>query len=279
MKCIDYQEQLVYPCVKGSGYSGMVRARRCHHNTDALIVGGSDAAKREFPHMVLLGFGSSPAEATWDCGGTLISEWYILTAGHCTSSNRVLVSYARLGVLDKRQLDNSQLYKIQNIIKHPEYKSPSKYNDIALLKTAIEMKLSHEAVPACLPVDTVSDEKAVATGWGATRNKGDNSDLLEKVTLTKFSERECSSSHRPQRKLERGFDANTQICYGDKYQSKDTCQGDSGGPLQVKNPHINCMYTVIGVTSFGSGCGTVGLPGVYTKVTAYVSWIEGIVWP
>ncbi|KPI99106.1 Serine protease snake [Papilio xuthus] len=141
------------------------------------------------------------------------------------------------------------------------------------------MKLSHEAVPACLPVENVSHEKAVATGFGATRSKGDGSDLLEKVTLNKFSDQKCISSHRPQRNLNRGFDVNTQICYGDKNQSKDTCQGDSGGPLQVKNPHINCMYTVIGVTSFGNGCGTVGLPGVYTNVIVYVPWIENIVWP
>ncbi|XP_013139254.1 PREDICTED: serine protease snake-like [Papilio polytes] len=318
-KCIEYQEQLIYPCIRASGMSSeMTRARRCHHPSDPLIVGGSNAKKREFPHMVLLGFGSNPADANWSCGGTLISEWYILTAGHCTSHNDIFwresadrvsiyncticlkvfeirknrhiailkliillgpVSYARLGVLDRNNIHSSQLYKIQDIIKHPEYKSPSKYNDIALLKTAIKMTLSQEAVPACLPVETVSEEKAIATGWGATQHKGDASDQLEKVTLNKFTESECSASHQPHRNMLRGFDANTQFCYGDKLQSKDTCQGDSGGPLQVTSPHINCMYVVIGVTSFGKDCGTLARPGIYTKVSPYMSWIENIVWP
>jgi secreted trypsin-like serine protease len=55
-------------------------------------------------------------------------------------------------------------------------------------------------------------------------------------------------------------------------------QGDSGGPLQVKNKRISCMYTIIGVTSFGSQCG-IGDPGVYTRVSKYVPWIESVVWP
>lgn len=56
-------------------------------------------------------------------------------------------------------------------------------------------------------------------------------------------------------------------------------QGDSGGPLQIKNPNYLCMHLQIGVTSFGKFCGKKNLPGVYTKVSNYISWIEEIVWP
>ncbi|KOB75880.1 Serine protease HP21 [Operophtera brumata] len=56
-------------------------------------------------------------------------------------------------------------------------------------------------------------------------------------------------------------------------------QGDSGGPLQVKNKKILCMYTVIGVTSFGQACGFTGVPAIYTRVAHYLPWIESIVWP
>lgn len=56
-------------------------------------------------------------------------------------------------------------------------------------------------------------------------------------------------------------------------------QGDSGGPLQVPtNSNPYCQYRVVGVVSFGPPCG-IGFPGVYTRVAAYVSWIESIVWP
>ncbi|CAH2062117.1 unnamed protein product, partial [Iphiclides podalirius] len=280
-KCVEYQERFVYPCVKSVDFSDdMVRARRCYHSTEDLVVGGLNASKREFPHMVLLGFGSSPQTASWACGGSIISERFILTAGHCTSMNRTSVGFVLLGVLDKRQrVDMSQVYRIRRIIKHPGYRSPSKYNDIALLETENDMRLSEDAVPACLHIDTrVDDERAIATGWGATAYKGDNSDSLQKVTLRRFPDHECMAKYPPKRNLENGFDPKTQLCYGDRYESKDTCQGDSGGPLQLSAGRINCMYTIVGVTSFGNECGSPGMPGVYTRVSAYVSWIEGIVW-
>ena len=55
-------------------------------------------------------------------------------------------------------------------------------------------------------------------------------------------------------------------------------QGDSGGPLMVLNNNEECMYDIIGVTSFGEGCGF-SKPAVYTKVSSYIKWIEKIVWP
>ncbi|XP_013144033.1 PREDICTED: trypsin 5G1-like [Papilio polytes] len=281
-KCLEYQEKLVYPCVKGNSLSGeKARTYRCNHRTDQLVVGGVDAADKEFPHMALLGFGNLDS-IQWQCGGSVISERFILTAGHCTSSRQYgPVTYALVGILSRTQhVDASQRYKIKNIIKHPEYKAPKRYNDIALLETETEIILSDRVVPACLHVDTSADDaKALASGWGATQNRGSSADVLQKVILNKFSELECAILFPPTRLMLNGFNGNTQICYGDKEKSKDTCQGDSGGPLQLKNSKIHCMYTVVGVTSFGRACGFVGEPGIYTKVLSYVPWIESIVWP
>ena len=56
--------------------------------------------------------------------------------------------------------------------------------------------------------------------------------------------------------------------------------GDSGGPLQIYNiDSIKCMYTILGVTSYGhTNCGSAGVPGIYTRVSNYLDWIEAIVW-
>lgn len=60
-------------------------------------------------------------------------------------------------------------------------------------------------------------------------------------------------------------------------------QGDSGGPLQIyheESEKNKCMYNIVGVTSFGQGCGlSKNHPGVYTRVSHYIQWIENIVWP
>jgi secreted trypsin-like serine protease len=59
------------------------------------------------------------------------------------------------------------------------------------------------------------------------------------------------------------------ICAGDI--RADACQGDSGGPLICE---VNGKSTVIGITSWGIGCSQAKYPGVYTKVSEYITWIN-----
>lgn len=56
-------------------------------------------------------------------------------------------------------------------------------------------------------------------------------------------------------------------------------QGDSGAPLQVVSKKNPCVYYVMGLTSFGGKCAQSGQPAIYTRVSSYLNWIEGIVWP
>lgn len=56
-------------------------------------------------------------------------------------------------------------------------------------------------------------------------------------------------------------------------------QGDSGGPLQITKQSNKCIFYIVGITSFGRGCGAPNSPGVYTRVSKYVDWIESVVWP
>lgn len=68
-----------------------------------------------------------------------------------------------------------------------------------------------------------------------------------------------------------------QLCAYDPAGLTDACQGDSGGPIQIQNIS-NAVSTVVGVVSFGEGCGT-ELPAIYTRVAYYLDWIESYVWP
>lgn len=56
-------------------------------------------------------------------------------------------------------------------------------------------------------------------------------------------------------------------------------QGDSGSPLQKVLMKPYCMYSIVGVTSFGKFCAFKSMPAMYTKVSFYLDWIENIVWP
>ncbi|XP_053623182.1 serine protease snake-like isoform X2 [Plodia interpunctella] len=246
-KCIEYQERLVYPCERGVALTGdMSRGNHCMHNADELIVGGVDAAKGEFPHMALLGFGAELKYVQWLCGGAIVSENFILTAGHCIyTRDSGPVSYAMVGILKRYdEVDSTKVHKIKNILKHPEYKAPVKYNDIALLEVETPIKLGPYTVPACLHVGgSVKDDIASATGWGTTQYKGDTADILQKVILTKFSLEECTAKFPPARNMKQGFDQHTQMCYGDRTKSKDTCQrrGSHHDPM-LSEDHFSTIF-------------------------------------
>ena len=75
----------------------------------------------------------------------------------------------------------------------------------------------------------------------------------------------------------RGGIGESKYCAYDAGTRNDSCQGDSGGPLQVFRSDSNTTQ-VIGVVSFGFGCGT-ALPSIYTRVAYYFEWIKSHVWP
>lgn len=62
------------------------------------------------------------------------------------------------------------------------------------------------------------------------------------------------------------------LCAGIPQGGADTCQGDSGGPLMYHSD----KWQVVGIVSWGHGCGSPSTPGVYTKVTAYLDWIYNV---
>lgn len=66
------------------------------------------------------------------------------------------------------------------------------------------------------------------------------------------------------------------LCAGSVQPEKrvDSCRGDSGGPLVCERPGGG--WVVYGVTSWGHACRTQQSPGVYTRVSAFSSWIHKV---
>lgn len=125
----------------------------------------------------------------------------------------------------------------------------------------------------------MTESKAVVSGWGHTEYAGSPSPALMKVVLSIVSNSQCNKYYyNNQRQLPDGI-RKTMLCAGEKAGGKDACQGDSGGPLQVARSDNPCLFDIIGVTSFGKGCANANTAGVFTRISEYVPWIEGIVWP
>lgn len=257
----------------------------CGRVVQPLIVGGEDARPREFPHMARIGYGDKPNIA-WLCGGSLISERFVLSAAHCTKPGpKKLASWVNLGDLDiSSDVDESEPVTIRIVerIDHPGYTGKQLYHDIALYKLENDAPLGIYIRPICLNTKRIIPQpKALASGWGHTAWGGHGSARLQKVELDLVANKVCNNSYQSNigegLELPRGIVSDYMICAGG-VGKKDTCQGDSGGPLQIPLETPYCMYAIIGVTSFGKGCAT-NTPGVYTNVAHYVKWIEDIVWP
>ncbi|XP_055618900.1 serine protease snake-like [Toxorhynchites rutilus septentrionalis] len=281
-KCEQYMRQaaptLYFSSLKPNGEVIQRKARPCPTYTN-LIVGGEAAQQGEFPHMAAIGYRSGPTGALeFRCGGSLISERFILTAAHCRNEDAVLVRLGVVDLLSDKSATQPQDYNIESFIRHPEYSARTKHNDIALVELSETVPFSQRVRPACLYQSTViREQKLTATGYGAVDNFGTSQNHLLKVVLDQYGQEECRRHYQSDvHTLTRNV-VDTQMCAGYPAGGRDTCQGDSGGPLQVRNTSDGCQFHIVAVTSFGKFCGTI-VPAIYTRIAPYLSWIESIVW-
>uniref|UniRef100_A0A8P0SSL2 t-plasminogen activator n=1 Tax=Canis lupus familiaris TaxID=9615 RepID=A0A8P0SSL2_CANLF len=87
----------------------------------------------------------------------------------------------------------------------------------------------------------------------------------------------CPSSRCTSRQLSNKTMTDDMLCAGDTRSGgnqanlHDACQGDSGGPLACMKDN---RMTLVGIISWDIGCGQKDVPGIYTKVTDYLDWIQ-----
>ncbi|KYN06720.1 Serine protease snake, partial [Cyphomyrmex costatus] len=276
LKCEEYVGEIAGTTLVTSlgSTSGVHKVTNTCEDANRLVVGGTEAQVDEFPHMVALGKRNSD-EFVLMCGGTLISHVWVISAAHCTHGRDGGVTDARIGFHSLTEQKGITTV-IKDIITHPDYKPPAMYADIALIQLMTVITFSTSVRPACLyQLFDIMPRQAWVSGWGVTEYSGEVSDRLQKAKLNVVDNLSCTIQHNSSLEVPYGITP-SMICAGGKL--KDTCQGDSGGPLQIVHPKSECLFQLIGITSFGQGCAIIDIPGVYTRVSYYLSWIEDIVW-
>jgi len=249
------------------------------------IMGGSAVeGTRKYPWQMSLATGFMGMFYQHRCGAALISERWVLTAAHCSLTLVGQTLYVMGGFLDIDNKETAQIIKVLSVINHENF-VPSLYEqDIALLRLATPVVYTPSLLPICLPQPTYGrrDEyasnlgrKAVLAGWGRKWDNGPLATQLEMVELPIISNSMCM--HWYNRSGSRQFIPDyTFLCAGWEEGKMDACSGDSGGPLV--DYRRDGRAEIVGIVSWGIGCGVKGRPGVYTRVTQFVPWIKKKVW-
>lgn len=224
------------------------------------IVGGFTIDITKVPYQVSI----QTTDGDHYCGGTLIRDNIVLTAGHCVkfSSNPKDVR-VYLGSTDRTQ--GGIAIQAQKLKYHEDFEGfPARAmkNDIALIRLSESAPLSENiSVIAVATHDPPAGSIALATGWGKLNEADYDFEIpteLQGVYLEMISIATCRAAY--------GADLvqDHNIC---AYSTgKDACQGDSGGPIVVDD-------ILVGIVSWGIGCAEKGNPGVYTSTASFNDWI------
>jgi trypsin len=231
------------------------------------VVGGTAVKPGTYPSVVAVGTSES-----MDCGGTLIAPDVVLTAAHCIAgatstpdSLRVLAGSTSL-TAGLAAANATHLLRVAAVYTHPKFNPQSMHYDAALLILTRPVT----GLPT-LPMATLTTRSGAAVsaaGWGRTSEHGATSpNHLRSVAL----EVETPSTCRTGNAVLGEYFAPSMMCAS--APGRDTCAGDSGGPLiGTSGGHT----ALVGITSYGDGCGEPGHPGVYTRVAAISGWARAL---
>lgn len=242
---------------------------------DSIVVGGQPAHVADSPWAVALSsrdrFGGT-REGHF-CGAVVIAPAKVLTAAHCLRSDvlGVPVEHVRdlriIAGRDELQGPGGQEIAVRTAWVNPDYEPSTNAGDLAVLTLAEELPRS--SVITMAPAGDAAYEPgtgAAVYGWGDTTGYGAYASALRAARVSVLPDSTCARAYPGGRKG--AYDASSMLCAGDAAGGRDACQGDSGGPLVADG-------RLIGLVSWGSGCGTAGSPGVYTRVSAAIGWMAG----
>ncbi|XP_031626302.1 trypsin-1-like [Contarinia nasturtii] len=178
-----------------------------------MIVGGHETIIEKHPWQVALLFRSKHS-----CGGSIISETFVLSAAHCFVSSRSLSDY-QLRVGSSYHAKGGEIVKIKRVFIHKKYDTESYDYDFALIFLAKSLKFGNKIRPIALIRSNQKiwdGTKSIVTGWGLTKNPFAPNDKLRKASVPIVSQELC-------KKVYAGGITDRMICAGHLHGGIDAC--------------------------------------------------------
>ncbi|MFG2652351.1 serine protease [Streptomyces sp. NPDC048436] len=234
---------------------------------DSVVIGGSPVRVADSPWVVALSsrdrFGGTRSGQF--CGGVVVGRSTVLTAAHCLSEEvlgvrlremsdlKVIAGRDDLGTSEGREIP------VREASVNPKYDSSTNAGDVAVLSLASPLPENY-AIPMAAAGDRAytPGTRAAVYGWGDTTGAGAYARSLRSASVHVLSDAKCGEAYPGS--SDGTYSAASMLCAGELEGGRDACQGDSGGPLVARG-------RLIGLVSWGSGCGKVGSPGVYTRIS------------
>lgn len=238
--------------------------------TGGVIIGGHSADIAQSPWTVALSsrdrFGGTRAGQF--CGGAVIAPTLVLTAAHCMSP--LVLGRSSHRVRDLKVIANrgdllstkGEEIRVSKTWINPKYTAATNVGDFAVLTLATALPQSSVIRMAASGDSAYAPgTDAEVYGWGDTSGGGDYALSLRSAGVNVLADAACERAYPGN--ADGTYAAATMLCAGAAEGGRDACQGDSGGPLVAQG-------RLIGLVSWGSGCGQPGSPGVYTRVSDVV---------
>ena len=252
-----------------------------------------DVAIGEFPHQVAL-YPQLLDEFISFCGGSILSENWILTAAHCCDKAYQYgldINVVAGGVSLQTNEGIEQQTSVADIHIPEDYGKEGTNNDICMLRLARDLEFNENVSSINLPTKNQKLNESthlVMTGWGTTMGSPIHPDEaklqfpfidhMKKTTVPYMDFESCTRAYTDWIPC-KNFSicpVMTDICTGGDDKSKIDCAGDTGGPLIDVAGNI-----LVGVVSWGNKCAVERYPGVNVDVSHFVEWIEKLMkeWP
>jgi len=228
------------------------------------------------------------------CGATVVSDRWVVAAAHCYDEFEASATNKPRSIkinTIRDSTENIEIIEIKKVYKHPKYKYPNLYDDVAVLELGRRIEYNYEVygdTPSC--IDQGQDNigrVATVQGYGFTET-GERGSLLE-TNVTIITNEKCKEylnynatdnqivRNQIDKALPHGLNYGLLCAQGtmnDAGVFRGSCKGDSGGPLTADND--KGRRTLVGIVSGGIGCGQ-GFPGWYTNVSFHTRWIKCII--